>query len=151
MYLPSMLFGGSSLIHLLASNPRVVALLGLGALITTLLQSPFGTPDVVGTGGYVVHLEQVVRAQGSVDATVIDRAQSAARALAQSPTSRLTAIVEETLRECGVGCNMVSTAAVLNNQTMLNDVLLLHVLNDASIRSAAAPVKVAAKPTEVPQ
>jgi hypothetical protein len=151
MYLPSMLFGGSSLIHLLASNPRVVALFGLGALMTTLLQSPFGTPDVAGTAGYVAHLEQVVRVQGSVDPAVIDRARNAARALAQSPNSRLTAIVEETLRACGIGCITVHTSAVLKNQTMLNDVLLLHALNDANVRSAAAPVKAAAKTTELQQ
>ncbi len=89
--------------------------------------------------------------QGSVDAAVIDRARIAARALALSPTSRLTAIVEETLRECGLGCITVHTGAVLKNQAMLNDVLLLHVLNDVSIRNAAAPVKVVAKAAELPQ
>ena len=68
---------------------------------------------------------------------VVERAQSAARALALTPTPRLTAIVEETLRACGSACNTIDTAAVLQKPTMLQDVLLLHTLNEA--KNGVAP------------
>ncbi len=132
MYLPSMFFGCSSLIHLLASNPRVVALFGLGTLMATLLQSPFATPDVIGTAGYVRQLEHVARQQGAVDPEVIVRARSSARALAQSSGGRLAEIVEETLRDCGSACFGTKTSAVLKDRAMLDDVLLLHALNQAN-------------------
>lgn len=151
MYLPSMLFGGSSLIHLLASNPRVVLLFGLGTLMTTLLQSPFGRPDVIGTAAYVEQLERAARVEGAIDPAVVERAHSAARALALSPTPRLTAIVEETLRSCGSACNTIDTAAVMQNPTMLQDVLSLHTLSEAKHRRDLAPMTAAATTTDVPR
>ena len=63
MYSPSMFVGGSSLIHLLASHPRVIAVFGLGALVGVLLQSPFGTPDVIGVAGYVKLLHTLNQAK----------------------------------------------------------------------------------------
>jgi len=151
MYLPSMLFGGSSLIHLLASNPRVVLLFGLGTLMTSLLQSPFARPDVIGTAAYVEQLEYAARVEGAIDPAVVERAQRAARGMALTPTPRLTAIVEETLRACGSACNTVDTAAVLKNPAMLQDVLLLYTLNEAKHRRALAPMTVAAKTADVPR
>lgn len=150
MYLPSMFFGGSSLIHLLASNPRVVLLFGLGTLVT-LLQTPFARPDVAGTAPYVQQLEHAARVEGAIDPAVVERAQSAARALALTPTRRLTPIVEETLRECGSACNTVDVSTVLKDHTMLQDVLLLHTLNEAKHRRVLASVPVAARPADVPK
>jgi hypothetical protein len=64
------------------------------------------------------------------------------------PKSRLNAIVEETLRECGVGCISVQTSAVLNNREMLADVLLLHTLTQANRQRAEMRAKSgAATPT----
>ena len=148
MYSPSMLFGGSSLIHLLASHPRVVAVFGLGALVSTLLQSPFGTPDVIGVAGYVKQLDQVARQQELVDPQIVVQARAAASALGKLPNNRLSAIVEETLRECGVACISVQTSAVLNNREMLADVLLLHTLTQINVqRSATRAKNGAATPT----
>jgi hypothetical protein len=144
MYSPSLFFGGSSLIHLLASHPRVVAVFGLGALVSTLLQSPFGTPDVIGVAGYVKQLDQVARQQELVDPQVVVQARATANVLAGLPKSRLNAIVEETLKECGVACISVQTSAVLNNREMLADVLLLHTLTQASEQRAAMRAKSAA-------
>jgi hypothetical protein len=146
MYSPSLFFGGSSLIHLLASHPRAVAVFGLGALVSTLLQSPFGTPDVIGVAGYVKQLDQVARQQELVDPQVVFQARATAGVLAGLPKSRLNAIVEETLRECGVACISVQTSAVLNNQEMLADVLLLHTLTQANGQRAATRVKSGAAP-----
>lgn len=139
MYLPSMFFGGSSLIHVLASHPRVVLLFGLGTLMTSLLQSPFASREMFGTAAYIERLEQTIRVEGTIDPTVVDRAQSTARALARTPTNRLTAIVDETLLACGSACNTIDSAAVLKNPTMLQDVLLLHVLNEGKDRRALSP------------
>ena len=141
MYSPSMFFGGSSLIHLLASHPRVVAVFGLGALVSTLLQSPFGTPDVIGVAGYVKQLDQVTRQQQLVDPQVVLQARTTAGELAELPKNRLSAIVEETLRECGPACISVQTSAVLNNREMLADVLLLHTLTQVNVQRAAARAK----------
>lgn len=138
MYLPSMFFGGSSFIHLLASNPRVVALFGVGALVTSLLQTPFGTADVAGTAGYVERLEAVARQQGQVDPQTIEDARSAAMALAQSPKGRLNAIVEETLLDCGATCLAMETSRVVQNPVLLHDVLFLHSLMEVNrVRVAA--------------
>ena len=128
MYLPSMFFGGSSFIHLLASNPRVVALFGVGALVTSMLQTPFGTADVMGTSGYVERLEQAARRQNAVDPQSIERARRAAAALAQSPERRLREIVESTLLDCGTTCLAIETSAVLKDRAVLADVLFLHTL-----------------------
>ena len=147
MYLPSMFFGASSFIHLLASNPRVVAVFGLGALITTLLQSPFGTPDVIGTAGYLKQLEHVARLQVAIETQIIEHARSAARALAQSSGSELAKIVEETLRDCGPACSTLETSTVVKDRELLADVLLLHTLN-ATNQRASVRVKAVSRATE---
>ena len=144
MYTPSMFFGGSSLIHLLASHPRVVAFLGVSALVGSLLQSPFGTPDVIGTAGYLKQLEQVVSQQNAIDPEIVADAHKSARALAQLPTSRLSEIVGDTLRACGAACNGVSTTDVFKKRQLLNDLLLLYTLNQANAQSTAERVRAAA-------
>lgn len=150
MYLPSMLFGGSSILHLLASHPRVVALFGLGALMTTLLQSPWGRPDLPGTTGYVKQLDHVARMQGTIDPLVIERAQFFARALAESSSrSRLQEIVDETLNECGQGCFGIGTASVMDDPALLRDVLLIHELNNANARLARVPTRGAVRASDV--
>lgn len=151
MYLPSMLFGGSSLLHLLAGHPRVVAVFGLGALMTTLLQSPFGQPNLPGTAGYVKYLDQVARIEETVDPAVIERARAAARALAQASPNRIAEIVEGTLQTCGSGCVGVNTAAVLKNPSLLGDVLFVHALNEAKTRRSEITPTFAAKATAEPR
>ena len=150
MYTPSMFLGGSSLIHLLASHPRVVALFGVSALVGSLLQSPFGRPDVIGTAGYVKQLDQVARQHDAIDPEILAQAHKTARVLAQLPASRLTEIVRDTLRECGAGCNAVHMTTVFNNRELLNDVLLLHTLNQANVQSTVVRAKAAAA-AELPQ
>ena len=151
MYLPSMFFGGSSLIHLLASNPRVVAVFGVGALVTTLLQTPFGTADVMGTAAYVEQLDKAVRQQGAVDPDVIENARQAAVTLSQAPARRLSEIVESTLLDCGAGCLTIETSAVLKNPTVLHEVLFLHTLIEVNhqrtlARAAAAGSNTSTRP-----
>lgn len=136
MYTPSMFFGGSSLIHLLASHPRVVAFFGISALIGSLLQSPFGTPDVIGTAGYVKQLEQVARQNNAVDPAIVAQAHQTVRVLAQRPASQLTEIVGDTLRACGTACTGVQMTDVFTNRQLLTDVLLLHTLNQANAQIA---------------
>jgi len=145
-----MFFGASSFIHLLASNPRVVAVFGLGALVTTLLQSPLGTPDVIGTAGYLKQLEHVALQQGAIDPQVIEQARSSARALAESSGSQLAKAVEETLRDCGQACSTLETSTVLKDSELLANVLFLHTLN-ASNQRASARVKAASQVTASPQ
>ena len=149
MYLP--FFGGSSLIHLLASNPRVVMLFGIGTLMTSLLQTPFARPDVIGTAAYVEQLEHAARVEGAIDPAIVERAQSAARALALTPTRRLVPVVEETLRACGSACNSIGVSAVLKDPTMLQDVLLLHTLSEAKHHRVLTSTTVAAKSADAPR
>lgn len=144
MYTPSMFFGGSSLIHLLASHPRIVAFFGISALIGSMLQSPFGTPDVMGTAGYVKQLEQVARQNNAVDPEIVAQARKTALVLAQLPSSRLTEIVGDTLRECGTACNGVQMTEVFKNRQLLNDLLLLHTLNQANAQITVVRVRAAA-------
>ncbi len=152
MYTPSMFFGGSSLIHLLASHPRVVVLFGVGALVGSLLQSPFGTPDVRGTAAYVKQLEQVARQHTAIDPEIVAQAQKTAGVLAQLPTSRLSEIVADTLRECAAACTGVQISAVFKNRELLTDVLLLHTLNQANAKNAAVRARSSATVVaELPQ
>lgn len=138
MYLPSMLFGGSSFIHLLASHPRVVALVGISALATSLLQSPFGIPNV-GATGQVVRLEQSPNAQGTALGTSVERASQSAKSNAKGASpARLAAIIGQTLKDCGRGCADVSRDAVLSNPALLNDVLMLHALEQAHVDHVSA-------------
>lgn len=140
MYLPSLLFGGSSFIHLLASHPRVVALVGVGALATSLLQSPFGRPNV-GAGAQVVRLEQSTGAQEPALAASVERAAQSARSTAtQASPARLAAIIGQTLKACGQGCADVSRDAVLSSPEVLHDVLLLHALDTAHVERVAGRV-----------
>jgi len=147
-----MFFGGSALIHLLASHPRIVAFFGVSALVGTLLQSPFGTPEVMGTAGYVQQLEQVARQHHAIDPEIVAHAHKTARVLAQLPTSRLTEIVGDTLRECGAGCNRVHMTEVFKNRELLTDLLLLYTLNQANAQRTVVRVRAAATAvTEVTQ
>ena len=152
MYSPSVLFGGSSLIHLLASHPRVVALFGMGALIGSLLQSPFGTPDVIGTAGYVKQLDELARQQNAVDPEIVVQARARARQMEELPRNRVREIVGATLRECGSACISVQTSAVLEDRELLADVLLLHTLNQANAQTRDRRARAAAAPAaNVPQ
>ena len=146
MYLPSVFFGGSSLIHLLASHPRVVALFGMSALIGTMLQSPFGTPSVMGTAAYIQHLEEVARQEGAIGSEALGRARMSARALAQLPSGNLAEIVEDTLRDCGSACVSVRTSEVVNNKDLLADVLFLRTLNQLNAPHSTTPQRPAVAP-----
>jgi len=147
-----MFFGGSSLIHLLASHPRIVAFFGISALVGTLLQSPFGTPDVIGTAGYVKQLEQVARQHNAIDPEIVAQAHKTAGVLAQLPTSRLKEIVGDTLRECGAACIGVQMTEVFEKRELLTDLLLLHTLNQANAQNTVGRIRAAAATaTEVTQ
>ena len=128
MYFPSFLFGGSSFIHLLASHPRVVSVFGLGALLSTMLWSPFGTPNVPGAAGQLSRLEQ----HAPVTEDSVQQAQESARVTAQESTpAQLASIVDTTLARCGVACADVARSSVLADPLLLQDVLLLHALEEA--------------------
>lgn len=130
MYLPSMLFGGSSLLHILASHPRVVAVFGLGVLMSSVLQTPLGLRDLPGTAAYVRHLDHDPATQRAVPAAVIEDARAATlRVRQQSSASELGEIVAETLRDCGDGCVGLTSAAVLKDRTLLEQVLFVGELN----------------------
>ena len=151
MYLPSLFFGGSSLIHLLASPPRVVAVFGLAGLMTTLLQSPLGRPDVHGTAGYLQHLEQTVGAPRAVSAPDLARAQATAQALTQASPAQLTEIITTTLRQCGAGCTALEVSGVLASPAVLRDVLTVHALNTLHRERVAATRATAGRDTDGPQ
>ena len=142
MYFPSFLFGGSSFIHLLASHPRVVSVFGLSALLSTMLWSPFGTPNLPGTAGQLARMEQRARVIDAEDSTTVQKAQESARLIAQQASpARLAEIVAATLRQCGVACADVDSDSVLANPALLHDVLLLHSLE------VAHDQRVASRPT----
>ena len=132
MYLPSMLFGGSSFIHLLASHPRVVALFGMGALVSTLLVSPLGTPNLPGTAGHLDKMDQLVRAHETETVETVAVAERAARRVAQQASpARLAEIVDTTMIRCGKACIGIDRSEVMSNSALLHDVLLLHSLEEA--------------------
>lgn len=147
MYFPSMLFGGSSLLHLLASHPRIVVMFGLTALMASWLQTPFGPRDLPGTAAYVRHLDAVVRASEAVDPGVIEQARRSARALQESAPGRVAEVVDETLARCGSGCVGLDTATVLRDATLTEQVLFVHALNREHGRTRAqsgAPAEIVA-------
>ena len=129
MYLPSMLLGGSSILHLLAGHPRVVAFFGVAAAAALILYTPFASQPVPGTARYVQTLESRLRADAAVDPAVIEQAQASARAQRQAPTERLREIVADTLRACGDGCRGLDSTMVMRDATMLEDALLVHELS----------------------
>jgi hypothetical protein len=127
-----MLFGGSSFIHLLASHPRVVALFGMGALVSSLLVSPLGTPNLPGTAGHLGQMNQFSRAQEIETVETVARAERAARHVAeQASPARLAEIVDTTVARCGKACVGIDRTEVLANSALLRDVLLLHSLEEA--------------------
>ena len=128
LYLPSFLFGGSSILHLLAGHPRVVVFFGLAAAVTTTLYAPFGPQPVPGTAQYVEALDRRLLADEVVDPAVIADARASASALMKAPPARLKAIVDETLAECGSGCIGIETATALRDVALLEEVLLVHEL-----------------------
>jgi hypothetical protein len=133
-----MLLGGSSILHLLAGHPRVVAFFGLAAAASLVLYSPFASQPVLGTAHYVRTLEARLRSDQSVDPSVIDRARTSARALQQASPEQLRAIVDDTLRACGDGCRGLNTTTVIATPTLLNDALLVHELSRVSAVATAA-------------
>jgi hypothetical protein len=144
VYLPSMLLGGSSILHLLAGHPRLVAFFGIATAASMILFPPFASQPVPGTAQYVQTLEQQLLADESVDPAAIDRARASALALRQATPNRLRAIVDDTLRACGDGCRGLYTEKVMQDATLLGDALLIHELSVASqvaTRAGTAPNK----------
>lgn len=133
LYLPTMLFGGSSILHLLAGHPRVVAFFGLAAAVTMTLYAPFGPQPVPGTAQYVEALDRRLVSDEAVDPAVIEDARASARALMNASPARLRAIVDETLAACGQGCIGIDADQALKDVAVLQDVLLVHELTRVRI------------------
>ena len=129
MYLPSMVFGGSAILHLLAGYPRLVAIFGLAAAAGMLLYAPYGPYVLPGTTQYVQTIDQRLREAGSVDASRLAAARASAQALRTSSPAKLEQIVSETLAACGGACDGLDTESVMRNATLLEEVLLVHELN----------------------
>ena len=146
-----MFFGGSSVIHLLAGHPRVVAVIGVGTLAESLLQTPFGTPNIPGVAAHMAQLEQAQSVQESDITQIVARAErlAQANAAAASP-ARLSEIIAQTLRQCGRGCADVSGDAVLSNTQLLQDVLLLDALHNEHELAARRSNKKSDGPNAVP-
>jgi hypothetical protein len=137
-----MLLGGSSILHLLAGHPRVVAYFGIAAAASMILYTPFASQPVPGTAQYVHALETRLLADESVEPAAIESARISARALLrQASPERLRAIVDDTLRACGDGCRGLHTSTVMQDATLINDALLIHELSRVSqvARQAGTP------------
>ena len=118
MYTPTFFFGGSSLLHLLARHPKVVAVFGLAGTIAMLTHAAFGPQIVGGTTGYAQALEGAIANRGAGVVLVSSPSTSA-------PAETL-AIVTETLQVCGKACGDLTPAAVMQDPVLLRDVLVIH-------------------------
>jgi hypothetical protein len=128
VYLPSMFFGGSSLLHLLAGHPKIVAAFGLAAVLGLAVHAPFGAQPVLGTTRLITNMERRVGTVKSVDESV-DAARRSALLLQRSSPATLSAAIARMLQDCGHGCTHLTTAMVMDDPALLQDVLLLHELD----------------------
>jgi hypothetical protein len=123
VYTPTLFFGGSSLLHLLARHPKVVGIFGLAGIVAMLIHAPFGPQVVGGAEHYVQSLE-------SAAADVPSSGGGANMASTRSPEETL-AIVEQTLQTCGQACDGLTAAAVVDDPTLLREVLVIHAADTA--------------------
>ncbi len=101
MYLT--MFGGSTLLHVLAAHPRVVATLGIAATVTMLVSNS-AVADRARANRYVHALDQTVASHGRVDAGLLAEAADRAARLETGDPREMDAAVRHALSACGAGC-----------------------------------------------
>jgi hypothetical protein len=127
MYLQT--FGGSALLHLLASHPRVVALFGIAAT-AGLLIAPHAPGRLLGTATRIERIEAAIRPQAALtEERQIAAERAAALLLERQAKADIAAAVKQTLKRCGSGCTDISTESVISDELLLERVLVLYELD----------------------
>ncbi len=101
MYLT--MFGGSTLLHVLAAHPRVVATLGIVATVTMLVSNS-AVADRARASRYAHALDQTVSSHGRVDPRLLAEAADAAARLETGGGREMDAAIRYALLACGAGC-----------------------------------------------
>lgn len=106
-------FGGSSLLHLLAAHPKVVAVFGIVATVA-YLSTPFGPRPYAGAASELRQLEQSLQAAGAVDEYEIENAAAVAERIDLASEEALQAVTHA-IRRCGQGCAELTPAVVMRD------------------------------------
>ena len=135
MYLGTL--GGSALLHVLVSHPKVVAVFGL---VTTVLMlgTPHGPFSYAGADQYASTIERQIQARQPVDDAVIQQAASEAESLLSRPADELEPIARRRLRECGVHCTELSLTTIMGRPEVLKQLLYLDALDRLHHEAAAS-------------
>ncbi len=128
MYFTS--FGGSALLHILVSHPRIVAAFGLVSTLVAL-STPFGPRSFAGAESYAVHLERRIADAELVDAGLLTRADSRVTALLATSPEKVEPMVRALLATCGSQCTSLTVNQVMEQPELLRQMLTLSELDDA--------------------
>ena len=134
-------FGGSTLLHVLAAHPRVVATLGIAGTVAMLTTS-LGRTDYVGASRYASALDSAIATYSRVDDALIENAFASSVRLQAAQNSNMRAAVRDALKACGKGCAELTPAIVENDRTLLKKALLVAELD--RVASEAGPGRIAA-------
>jgi hypothetical protein len=137
MYFP--IFFGSSLLHLIAAHPRLVAMFGIAGTVALAI-APHGPGRYAGTAGYIERLDARLIANGQ-QATEwrVDAERVADDMLAEGRRDEIESAVDHTLRQCGAGCTDLATPIVLGDPELLKRVLVLYQLDKMGEAARAVP------------
>lgn|SRR5690554_3199665 len=123
--------GGSALLHLLAAHPRLVAAIGIGAVVA-MVANPYGSGRYVGTADYLERIENSLPPSDTASAARRSRAESeVTRMLERNDTESIQQAVAAVLHRCGKDCTDVSVATIVDDPRLLRAVLTLDALDRA--------------------
>jgi hypothetical protein len=130
-------FGGSTLLHLLAGHPRLVAAFGVVGSVA-LLASSVSHGHYLGAAPYAQKLDQVIVEHSVVDQGTITKATRMANKLGRQSPRVVNRAVRRTLASCGGHCAELTPAMVERNKKLLKTALFVYELDWASRRSRLA-------------
>ena len=130
------MFGGSALLHLLAGYPRLVAVFGIAATVSSLT-SPLGPGKHGSPNAYIQALNGAIALHPDTEDAVI-RARSAAERLANTDASTRHDAVVRALESCGAHCSDLTPAIVEGDEILLNNALFLFALDGQAQESRIA-------------
>jgi hypothetical protein len=132
-------FGGSTLLHVLAAHPRVVATLGIAGTVAMLTTS-LGRTDYVGANRYANALDEAIASYSQVDDAQIENAYTISVQLQATRSPRMRAAVRDALHACGRGCAELTPAIVENDHSLLKKALLVAELDRVASEHGRARV-----------
>jgi hypothetical protein len=142
MYFTS--FGGSTLLHVLAGHPRLIAVLGIASAVT-VLSSPLGPGAHLGTNAYASRVERAYAAKAGISESAYRSVEQSVDRLMTTQDPNLAKMIAAALDKCGTNCSDLGVAAVMANRTLERDVLMIYAL-DRLTTAAGTPVARATPP-----